>query len=92
MVFYIDKDYKCHTEPAEGLTQVEHFFFDNKCKEWIEGYRFLPEGALWTDEHGNVWEGGQIFPWKDTDELDVAQCAYEREQARAARILLGEEE
>ena len=42
MTIYIDSDFKCYTSPGEGLTAVETDAFDGKCRQYIEGYRFVP--------------------------------------------------
>lgn len=81
MKIYIDTEYKCHTEPADGLTAVETDFFDGKCKTFIEGYRFVPEGQEWTREDGVVFKGEMIAPWKDYTMLAAAQQGYEEAQA-----------
>ncbi len=97
---YIDTDFKCHTSNPDGAyTAVETDFFDGKCQAYIEGYRFVPTGEIWTRPDGEVFHGEMITPWKDWNELDEAQRAYEREQydaieaeladAKAALELLG---
>ena len=90
MIVYIDADCKCHVEYADGLTAIETDFFDGKCKEFIEGYRFVPADKVWLREDGEEFTGEMISPWKLYKELDQAQREYERELAEAARILLGE--
>ena len=55
MTIYIDNDYKCHTSPADGLTAVETDAFDGKCRQFIEGYRFVPAGETWTRKDGQVF-------------------------------------
>ena len=80
MTIYIDTDYKCHTAPVDGLTAVETTAFDGKCAAYIEGYRFVPDGASWTRSDGEVFQGEMVAPWKPWDELDAAQREYEREQ------------
>ena len=87
---YIDSEFKCHTSDDGTMTEVQTDFFDGKCKEFISGYKFVPDGESWTREDGEVFYGRVIFPWKDYSELDQAQRQYERELAEAARILLGE--
>ena len=80
MTIYIDSDFKCHTsDPDNTLTAVETTAFDGKCAAYIEGYRFVPAGAMWTRKDGVVFQGEMISPWKDWRELDEAQRAYERE-------------
>ena len=76
MTIYIDSDYKCYVSSAEGRRAVETNFFDSKCDEWIESYRFVPEGETWTREDGEVFKGEMIAPWKDLGEAYAAQTAY----------------
>ena len=76
MTIYIDNDYKCYTAEAEGRRAVETEFFDGKCPEWIESYRFVPEGDTWTREDGEVFKGEMVTPWKDLSEAYTAQAAY----------------
>lgn len=83
MKIYIDSEYKCHAAPADGLTEVETTFFDDKATEVIEGYRFIPAGQTLTREDGTVFTGEMISPWKPWAELDAAQREYEREQLKA---------
>lgn len=76
MTIYIDSDYKCYTSPAEGRTAIETDFFSGKCPEWIESYRFVPEGETWVKENGEMFRGEMIAPWKDLGEAYAAQAAY----------------
>ena len=92
MVIYIDNEYKCFTNKAEGYIAVETAFFDGKCAKFIEGYRFIPLGATWIREDGRIFKGEMATPWKPYDELDIAQRTYEQEQLQALHILLGGEE
>lgn len=90
MVVYIDSEYKCHTQNSDKFRPIDSKFFDGKCKEFIEGYRFIPSGESWTREDGVVFKGELAAPFIQYIELDKAQRAYERELAHAAHILLGE--
>lgn len=81
MGIYIDSDFKCHTEVSEGLTAVETDFFDGKCKAYIEGYRFVPAGKMWTREDGVVFTGEMVTPWRDYSALAAAQAGYEEAAA-----------
>lgn len=84
MPIYIDNDYKCHVSNPEGTyTAVETDAFDGKCDAYIEGYRYVPAGEVWTRQDGVVFHGEMIAPWKDWKALDAAQRAYEREQFTA---------
>ena len=76
---YIDSEFKCHTSNDGTMTTVETDFFDGKCDEFVEGYRFVPTGQSWTREDGAVFHGEMAAPWKPWQELDKAQREYERE-------------
>ena len=76
---YMDSDFKCRTVGDGTLTAVETDFFDGKCDEFVEGYRFVPTGQCWTREDGAVFYGEMAAPWKPWQELDKAQREYERE-------------
>lgn len=99
MTIYIDADFKCHVSDDGTMTAVETGFFDGKCAAYIEGYRFVPAGSVWTRQDGVVFPGEMVAPWKDWRQLDEAQRGYEKEQytameaeladARAALEILG---
>ena len=94
MKIYIDSEFKCYIEAAEGRTEIETSTFDGKCKEYIEGFRFIPSGAAWTRWDNIIFEGEVSFPWKDFQELERAQFLYVQEKladAEAALKLLGVE-
>ena len=76
MTIYIDSDYKCHVSAAEGRRAIETDAFNGKCAEWIESYRFVPEGETWTREDGEEFRGEMVTPWKDLSEAYAAQTAY----------------
>ena len=76
MTIYIDSDYKCYVSAAEGRRAVETDAFDGKCPEWVESYRFVPEGETWTREDGEEFRGEMMAPWKDLGEAYAAQAAY----------------
>ena len=84
MTIYIDRDFKCYTEPAAGRTAVETSAFDGKCRQYIEGYRFVPAGQSWTREDGQVFHGEMIAPLRPYDILAEFQTLYEEEQAKQA--------
>ena len=76
MTIYIDSDYKCYVSAAEGRRAIETGFFDGKCEEWIESYRFVPAGETWVKENGEMFRGEMVSPWKDLSEAYAAQAAY----------------
>ena len=75
---YLDSDFKCHAANDGAYTAVETDFFDGKCDAYMEGYRFVPAGEVWTRSDGAVFHGERIAPWKDWTELDAAQREYEK--------------
>lgn len=83
MKIYIDDEFKCHTQAADDRTAVETDFFDGMCAAYIEGYRFVPDGEIWTAADGTAFRGEMIAPWKPWAELDGIQRAYEREQVQS---------
>ena len=90
MTVYLDSDFKCHMSPAEGLTAVETDFFNGMCPEYIEGYRLVPEGQVWTRSDGVTFRGLMISSWKPWNELDEAQREYEMELLRKYEQALSE--
>ena len=77
---YIDYDFKCHIDADEAMTSVDTDLFDNKCKAYIEGHRFVPIGYQWIREDGAIFYGEMVAPWKKYSELNEAQRVYEHEQ------------
>jgi len=88
MTVYIDRDFKVHTSNDGTMTAVEAPFFDGKCPDFIEGYRFVPAGESWTRPDGVVFHGEMVAPWKPYQELAMAQAQYEAVYAdlRAAYV------
>ena len=84
MKVYIDSEFKCHVSPGEGLREVEVSFFDNKCNEFVEGYRYIPSGSVWIREDGVEFAGEMISPWKDYNELAMEQLDYLTEKMTEA--------
>lgn len=82
MKIFIDNDYKCHAEPAEGLRGFDVSFFDGKCPAFIEGYRYVPAGELWHYK-GKDFRGEMICPWENYDILDTVQQTADRVQEQA---------
>lgn len=76
MTIYIDSDYKCYVSAAEGRRAVETDAFNGKCPEWIESYRFVPDGETWTRGDGEEFRGEMAAPWKDLGEAYAAQTVY----------------
>lgn len=89
MIVYIDSDYRCHATGGEGLTPVESSFFDNKCQEFIECYRFVPSGSTWVREDGAEFKGEMIAPCVDNTGIIETQLNYEMSDAISALAVLG---
>ena len=54
---YIDSDYICHLENADDRTEVQTDVFDSVVDEAIPYYRYIPDGAEWTNGKGRVFHG-----------------------------------
>lgn len=80
MIIYLDADFRCHVADGGNMVAVETDYFNGKCTEYIEGYRFVPLGSTWTRPDGMVFTGEMISPAEDWQMLDDAQREYEREQ------------
>ena len=80
MTIYIDNDYKCYTTPADGRVSIETDAFNGKCKQYIEGYHFVPAGQSWTREDGQVFHGEMVAPWRDYSILEELQAVYDKQQ------------
>lgn len=76
---YIDFDFKCYPVDDGTMAAVETDFFDDKCDEFVKGYRLIPSGETWTRFDGVVFNGEMIAPWKDYSELNNIQQEYERQ-------------
>ena len=80
MTIYIDSEYKCHVSPGEGLTAVETDAFNGKCRQFIEGYRFVPAGARLIMPDGSFFRGEMVAPWMPYEILAEYQAIYEEQQ------------
>ena len=87
---YINSEFKCHIHDDGTMNAVETDFFDGKCTEFIEGYRFIPYGESWVREDGIIFYGEMITPWKDYNELDAAQRECERQLLAEYKSALAE--
>lgn len=91
MKIYIDNECKCHVTNPDGVYRTfEVDLFDGKCQEFIEGYRYCPEGENYTRDDGSVFYGECIVPWKQHSELEAAQQEYERQQLAEYETALAE--
>ena len=80
MKVYVDKKtFMCFTEPGMDRDEYEIPFFDGKCKEFVEGHRYVPKGMKWRREDGEVFSGEMLTYGKDSVEVDLAQAEYEKQ-------------
>ena len=79
---YIDSDFKCHVTDDGTLTAVGTDSFDGKCETFIEGYRFVPAGEVWTRPDGVIFTGEMIAPHTNYSILVAAQAQYEADTAQ----------
>ena len=83
MTIYIDNDYKCHVADDGTMRAVETDFFNGKCAEFIEGYRFVPSGETWTRADGQTFRGEMMATCRDYSQISEIQSAVDRAQAQA---------
>ena len=80
MKIYIDSEYKCHTTPADGRREIETDAFDGKCRQYIEGCLFVPEGERLILDDGTFFSGEMVAPWMDYSVIAEYQAIYEEQQ------------
>ena len=80
MIVYIDNNYKCYIEPAEGLRAFEVPELDSKCPAYITGTRYVPAGETWTRSDGEIFKGEMIAPCIDSRIREAYQQQYEESQ------------
>ena len=83
MTIYIDSDYKCSLSDDGTMREFDLPFFDGKCAEFVEGYRYVPSGETWTRADGHAFAGEMIAPWRNYSEIAEIQTAVDRTQAQA---------
>lgn len=77
MTIYLDSDFRCHLTDDGTMQAVETGIFDGKCKEFIEGYRFVPNGEKWVRDDGVIFIGEMVSPSESFIILDKLQKQYE---------------
>lgn len=92
MKIYLDSDFRCHLADDGTMKTVETDMFDGKEKAYIEGYRYVPEGEMWTRSDGVEFHGLMIAPAKDYNQImvDVAIGYLDDAQAEAVTVLFDE--
>lgn len=87
MTIYIDNDCKCHITDDGTLRAFDVPFFDGKCAEFVEGYRYVPSGETWTRADGQTFTGEMISPCRDYSQILEIQTAVDRAQAQAQQTI-----
>lgn len=78
MIINLDQEFCCYTEPHENtILSIDVAFFDGKSKAYIEGYRYVPSGYVWTRKDGKQFVGEMISPIKNYDILESVQKLYD---------------
>lgn len=84
---YIDNQYMCHLENAEGRTEVQTDVFDGVVDGAIPYYRYIPQGESYTDKKGRVLHG-LFIQAIDSEEIDrITQSAIMVDMQNALSIL-----
>lgn len=78
MTIFIDNDCKCYASDDGTRRAFDVPFFDGKCDEFVEGYRYVPSGETWTRSDGQTFTGEMITPWRDYSGIAAIQSAVDR--------------
>ena len=87
MTIYIDSDFKCYISDDGTRRAFDVPFFDGKCTEFIEGYRYVPSGETWTRKDGQTFKGEMIAPCRDYSQISEIQTAVDRALAQAQQTI-----
>ena len=90
MIVFLDTDFKVHTTLADDRIEIEDTFFDNKCVNLIESYRYVPIGKTWVDKGEREFAGPMIAPWRNIRQYDGEQQQYLLDKLAAAQAALAE--
>ena len=87
MKIYIDNEYKCHVFNDGNMREFDLPFFDGKCAEFVEGYRYVPSGETWTRGDGQAFKGEMIAPCIDYSQISEIQSAVDRAQTQSKQTI-----
>ena len=89
MIIYLDSEFICHLTDDGTMRAVETDVFDGKADAFIQGYRYVPEGEVWTRTDGVMFHGLMIAPAKNYDRImtDVAISYLTDEEAETVTAL-----
>lgn len=80
MKIYLDSDFHCHLTDDGTMKEADTDFFDGKCAAFTEGYRYVPDGEIWTRADGVQFRGLIITPAEDYAALEKAQAQHELDE------------
>lgn len=75
---YRNDEFVCFTENDGTLKEIAVDCFDGKCREYINGHRYLKPGESWEREDGKVFTGEMLCPLRDLSLLNEFQEQYDR--------------
>ena len=87
MKIYIDNEYKCHVSNDGTMREFDLPFFDGKCAEFVEGYRYVPSEETWTRKDGQTFKGEMIAPCRDYSQISEIQSAVGRAQTQSQQTI-----
>lgn len=92
MIIYLDSDYRCHLSNDGTMIAVETDVFDGQPKEYIEGYRYVPEGKTWIRPDDVQFSGLMVAPAINYDRImvNVAVGYLDDDEAETVTILFEE--
>lgn len=86
---YLDADFMCHLENAEGRTEVQTDAFDGVVDRAIQYYRYIPQGEEWTDPRKGKVYHGIFIQATDSAKIDRCQVQAQLEDMKNALAILG---
>ena len=92
MIIYLDSEYRCHLANDGTMREIDTDEFAGKSKEYIEGYRYIPDGEVWTHPDGRQFSGLMVAPAISYDQVmvNVAIGELDDDQAETVTILFPE--
>lgn len=91
MKIYIDNEFRCYAMPADDLREQECSFFDGKSEKFINGYRYVPTGEVWTRSDGVQFTGEMISPIENPVILNLYET-IDKQKDRNAKIVAANNE
>ena len=90
---YLDAiTFQCYLSQNKDNTRIpyETDCFDDKCDDYILGFRIVPFGYEWKSPDGRIFSGEMNSAWKPFEDLDSAQRTYEKQLIAQYEVELAE--